>query len=535
MFARLRTSTRQVAAIFGFALILALVSLVALSGSVSQAHDDASGENRGGQLRALKGGYRNVGNNTATDYSRPLAGAQLEYSSSSSFSGTPTPFPTLTDAAGVTSAKVGSNRWYVRESAAPEGWLKLPLLSWNGATRPYVASANVHAEDRGGGEDDRAGTASVDNGVSTRFVNQLANPALPTSCGTHLRVLMVLDTSQSTKGYGDDYNDAAQSFVTSLAGTPTAMKITSFATTVNSGNAVSYDLSAASGQNSARSRINAIYPNNSSGSGSTNWDAALQNAALANVDVVVMITDGNPTIRVGASTSGGSTSIDDITYAVASANTAKDPDRKPGNEDDQTILGVGVGAGVSKPNLAAISGPTEGTDYVVSSDPEKLAAVLRAIAGKLCPGTITLNKHLVPSADRGRFDLEIDGKAAAVAVGNDGTTGPVSVDGGVHKISESGANGTSLSDYKSTVACVNQDGKAVEVADGRVEVGASDSLDCTFTNTRNDPSIEVVKQLSPTDDPGRFDLEIDGKAFATDVGDDGSTDPVVVDLSLIHI
>ena len=46
-----------------------------------------------------------------------------------------------------------------------------------------------------------------------------------------------------------------------------------------------------------------------------------------------------------------------------------------------------------------------------------------------------------------------------------------------------------------------------------------------ITNTRETGKLEVTKYLSPTDDPGLFNLQIDGTTDpdADDVGDGGST------------
>ncbi|MSX11559.1 MAG: hypothetical protein F2811_03380 [Actinobacteria bacterium] len=467
-----------------------------------------------GKLNALKGGYRNIGTNTATNYAKPIAGAQLEYASSSSFL-SPTAFP-LTDAAGSTTtpSNVSGGTWYAREKTPASGWLNLASLDWDGSSKPYVGKAAV---------DGGTSTVSVDNGASTRFVNALVNPLLPSgTCGTGLKVLLVLDTSGSTSGYNDDYNQAATAFVTALSGTPSSVKISSFADSVSSGNATPYDMSTVAGQNSAKTRINNIYPNNTSGSGYTNWDAALQDASKAQVDAVVFITDGSPTLRVGGSTNSPG-QIDDITYAIASANTAKDPDNIPGNADDQSLLAVGVGNGVAVENLKAVSGPLEGTDYVAAADPAALTALLKSIASKLCPGSITLNKKLVPSNDPGLFNLKINNVTKKTDATDGGTTGKQTLDPGLYPISEAGGTGTLLTDYSATTACLDQDNKNVPVTAGKVQLDTGKDLTCTITNTRKTGTLTVKKSLSPSNDPGLFNLKIDNVTKKADATDGGTT------------
>ncbi|MCC6618594.1 MAG: DUF11 domain-containing protein [Chloroflexi bacterium] len=52
---------------------------------------------------------------------------------------------------------------------------------------------------------------------------------------------------------------------------------------------------------------------------------------------------------------------------------------------------------------------------------------------------------------------------------------------------------------------------------------------CTITNVRETGSLTVIKDLNPADDPGRFDIQIDGVTHADGVGDGGTTGAVSVD------
>ena len=62
-----------------------------------------------------------------------------------------------------------------------------------------------------------------------------------------------------------------------------------------------------------------------------------------------------------------------------------------------------------------------------------------------------------------------------------------------------------------------------------IPVEAGDAWTCTFTNTRDTGTIEVVKELDPPGDPGLFDLIVDATTEATDVGDGGTTGAITVD------
>ena len=55
------------------------------------------------------------------------------------------------------------------------------------------------------------------------------------------------------------------------------------------------------------------------------------------------------------------------------------------------------------------------------------------------------------------------------------------------------------------------------------------SASCEITNTRDTGDLTVIKALTPSDDPGLFNLLIDGNVEAADVGDGGTTGAVTVE------
>ncbi len=110
--------------------------------------------------------------------------------------------------------------------------------------------------------------------------------------------------------------------------------------------------------------------------------------------------------------------------------------------------------------------------------------------------TITVVKRLVPSSDRGKFALKIDGKVieGASAVGNGGTTDAVAVDAGSHTVSESGAEGTQLGDYTISITCTGGASDVSAAGDSiSVTVRRGDSAVCTITNEiKEKPNPEAV-------------------------------------------
>lgn len=470
-----------------------------------------------GDVTVLKGGYRNVdgkdpARDSATGYALPLAGAAFEYDTKADFSDAPVAIPGLTDAAGslVASGVPGGTK-YFRETAAPTGWRLLKQLTWDGSTRPYVESVRVDGNKT----------------VSPRFVNAAVNPPLPATCGTGLKVLLLLDTSGSTEPYRADYIAAGQTFVDSLAGSPTQLRISSFATGSSPGT-VTYDLATTQGAIDADKEIDRLYGVDFSG-GTTNWDAAMQDAAMAAADVIVFVTDGNPTVHVG-----GSNSLENIAFGVASANLAKYPtmDQKG---PAQRVLAVGVGGGISTANLIAMSGPVLDEDYFLGSEKE-LAAKLREIADKLCPGTITIEKTVVDGIGTGSFSMLIDGQPVGKPIGDGGSTGPQAVPAGMHTVSEEAAPGTDMAEYAAQVECTDATGKGAAVMSTgtsiEVKVGSAQDITCTFTNTFRPATLTLVKSVTNdnggTAGPADFTLAATAAGEADDSRDftSATSDPV---------
>src|SRR5439155_1362278 len=155
-------------------------------------------------------------------------------------------------------------------------------------------------------------------------------------------------------------------------------------------------------------------------------------------------------------------------------------------------------------------------------------------------GRLEVKKSLSPSNDPGLFDLKIDGTTEASNVGNGGTTGEKQVSAGTHTVSEGGGTGTNAGDYTASVVCRDGNGSGSVVAAGsgsvplNVPVNQGADIVCTITNTRNTGTIEVKKTLSPTSDPGKFNLQIDGTTKATDAGNGGTTGAITVNAGTNH-
>jgi hypothetical protein len=118
----------------------------------------------------------------------------------------------------------------------------------------------------------------------------------------------------------------------------------------------------------------------------------------------------------------------------------------------------------------------------------------------------------------------IDGVIRKASAGNGDSTGAVTLALGGHSVTESAVGGTSLSNYTTTFGGDCQ-------STGQVLVNAAKT--CEVTNTRKlgtggDAYLTVRKVVIPANDPGRFDLLVNGATKASNVRDGGTTGPVTV-------
>ena len=347
-----------------------------------------------GTITVHKGGTRAnpAGTDNGTNYAAGLQGAVFE--SSPQNANTWSDLCT-TDANGdCTSAVLSPGTYDVREKSAPAGWSTISQLVFGGnssgagnQTHPYVGTATVGSTGSANVSVQRTNTASQQD-ANHRFINVRDNHALPATCG--ITIALVLDRSGSITANRQAYIDAVNGTATqpgllgSLAGTPTTIKIYSFAADAT-GPSANFDLSTTQGLADARAAVTTIYNNTGGG---TNWDAGLAQTAGSGAPVTIFLTDGNPTTWNGSPNGGGSTiTLNDLTAGIASANTVK---------GTSTILAVGAGSGVTASNLELVSSP----DQTFVGDISSLENALRALANQFCGSRIHVRKLVggVPQA-----------------------------------------------------------------------------------------------------------------------------------------
>ena len=137
-------------------------------------------------------------------------------------------------------------------------------------------------------------------------------------------------------------------------------------------------------------------------------------------------------------------------------------------------------------------------------------------------GQVTVDKVWLPEAAKGAVTLKI------------GSFTQVFTAGDTQSFSKSLNTGTTVNvgelavpaGFDAFVDCTG-DG-AGEVAGSSLDVTAGETpVVCTVTNKRK-PQVKVTKQLNPTTDPGKFDLQVNGETKKEDAGNGGTTGFVTV-------
>ncbi len=502
-----------------------------------------AGAQAAGTITVTAGAVRSA-TDTDSGYADALDGVtfqKADWVSDSATASWSTLCTTGTPTGACTSPSLNNGRYLVRQSpgGAPSGWRALTHVAWGGGssgaspTRGYVGDVSVS---NGSNVTVRPSTEWSPTGLSTasgRFVAAKSNPALPERCG--LDVLLLLDRSGSITAQESTYRAAAKQFVSTLNGTPTRLKIFSFAEDARADQSTFLGLENPGSATTANTKIDDVYGDTG---GATNWDAGMSLAAGAGVDVVVFITDGNPTVRdTSSGTSSSTVDLLDLTFGVASANKVKTQGKSA--SAGATILAVGAGTGVTAENLAAVSGPTAGIDYV-TSDVAGLGTKLQQIANQLCGARI----HVRKLADAGDPAVAkagwtfTPGKPLSSTV-TFAPAGPVTTAGtpaeaviAVDKIPAAGASAITVAETQQAgyafVASECRTGGYADVTSGGMAtatipmVRRNEDWYCTFRNSHTGKLI-IEKQTLPNGDPASFDFTTTATGAGTFSLTDGGT------------
>jgi uncharacterized repeat protein (TIGR01451 family) len=374
------------------------------------------------------------------------------------------------------------------------------------------------------GADDESDTPSPSGDVAAAAAEQpdppeTANNPAPDHCG--LNMVLVLDRSGSTKPADPQYQAAANAFVDSFVGTPSHIGLVTFATSavVSSGYS---DVS------SSGATLKGIIDSLPMPEGFTNWQDAFVNTAgtefdgasvaTPRPDLVVFITDGNPT------TQNGNAYATDLGAGIAAATALK------GNGlTHVTGVAVGDNIDISTDNIAKITGPggvidpssnvKPGYDVYQPPTPDALKATLAKLTTQICGGTVHVHKQV--RTGPGTSFVNGAGWAFTSAhadVADQVTDGSGNTDFGF-SFSQTGT--------AQTITETPQPGYSFEgfTCDGEnptpgtngfsVTVNSEDDITCTVTNTPS-TALLTLNKVTTHGVGGPFDFRVTGGPAAID-------------------
>ncbi len=273
-----------------------------------------------------------------------------------------------------------------------------PAVAKSAAPSNEPDAAKV-AEPAGRPVADTPATASQSRVALAAAPSSRPNPVLPKKCG--LRIAIVLDLSGSLEDSDvASSKTAARGLVDALQGTPSSVGVYTFATFAPDGANSSLgatSVSTSAGAKTVKDKISGLKRPKSE-HGGTNWDKGLSQVPSGAYDLILFVTDGNPTAYGTPANRGDNTDFGfvadpiDLDTAVSAANNHK--------AAGTFVMGLAVGESINTGNIKAISGNTLNTDYFKIDDYSKLAAKLKEIALTNCEGTLTVVKQVRGTDDK---------------------------------------------------------------------------------------------------------------------------------------
>ncbi len=270
---------------------------------------------------------------------------------------------------------------------------------------------------------------------SAAAVTPVTNPQITEKCGVDLTLVLDASGSVQQSNAVNEVRDAAEAFLDALSNTGSSARVTQFATaTQQLAPSTVVDDGSLGPDGTLRNAIDGYYNprpprpagvnfidtrgqvnNSATNNQYTNWDGSLNQAAGTKPDLVVYVTDGDPTaydldkagdpgdhgpppdIRYGTN----STDTQTVDRAVTEANQVKT------NGSRMLAVGVGnaLGSSASQARLRQISGPQvvrdadldnidslNDVDVALVTNFDDLAAFLRSVVLQLCSPSLTIQK-----------------------------------------------------------------------------------------------------------------------------------------------
>ncbi|MCL2652614.1 MAG: VWA domain-containing protein [Propionibacteriaceae bacterium] len=403
------------------------------------------------------------GTRTSTTAIAPLQGITLELFDGSSATQPTSASTPLTDSWAVCTSDAdgdcsftipntgigGANRdrrFYIQQSKTapvPAGWHAIPemVTSMDGNSFTQIPYA-IHTGTQLRGGQVYTSTASfmvTGTGVQAStgiWPQALDNPPLRHACGVNVALILDLSYSVQIASALPSLKAAAKGLTDNLVGTNSEVALFTFGTSAPAAGTANRNrpltpVSTKAGADLVDSWIDGLSITTAE---YTNWDRGMFQVAEQAVphvgpdnmfDIAIVITDGNPTrYGSGSAATGSPTRYAELEQAIFSANAIKASGTRV------VTVGVGPDAPPSAPNLAAISGPVQGSDYYAVGWAQAADTIKQmALAGchTATTGSLTVLKEVLPAGSTNLDDAVPQG---GWQMTTSTATSGVTVDGG---------------------------------------------------------------------------------------------------------
>jgi uncharacterized repeat protein (TIGR01451 family)/LPXTG-motif cell wall-anchored protein len=344
-----------------------------------------------------------------------------------------------------------------------------------------------------------------------------ANPDLNPDCGIDVGILIDRSGSIADAGQQVNMRESAKDIVEALAGTPSQVGVWSFGSSSSATGTVEHpaqQLTKVGGPTGPAgvASLSATIDSIPIVSGvATNWEAGFASVDTASdagtdPDLLFVLTDGNPTVHVDDSATGGTTNNDDVDGGIRTANLVK--------ANGTRIFGVGIGAGITSSTLGLVANPLayDGTNFATAgytlTSFAALSETVRALAIELCGGSVTVQK-LADDGD-GSFDpaqgweFTLDPANAGIPSQTDATDDQGQVNFALDSftveqvtLTEDLAGQSGYVFLADELVCTNSNGDdpiLTPVANGATfDLGPTDIIECTFKNKREFVDLSIAK------------------------------------------
>lgn len=148
-------------------------------------------------------------------------------------------------------------------------------------------------------------------------------------------------------------------------------------------------------------------------------------------------------------------------------------------------------------------------------------------------GKIIIQKQTLPDGSEQLFQFNPSWSIGNFNLSDNGQREQTNLPVGQYSVSEIVPDGWQLTNITCNDPNQNSSSVAGVANSAVINLDASETVTCVFTNTKI-PTLTVTKLIVPSNDNGLFNLLIDGNQLATNISNNHTTNPLMIDIGYTH-